>query len=1038
MFAARSSTYDSSARGPDPGGRRSRGSRGILVALLAGLAAFAMPTASAFGEGSVDFNTGPGDGNRQGLSVANASGAGTNRSPLSVYAQPGETIQMASSQMGLGGANIRVFAPGADPTTATPLFDCVASQPGSGRIDSRSEELAGPLPNAGGYDACDFVVPAGGGGSYTVIMYGVSSDNGGPGTVDVPNTGAGQGYNASMWDVTIRDAGGAVQPGRLFAPQLQLRTVAERDIGSGAQAYVYTKTGYEYQVNFYQHAGANWIMTADDKGVIDSITGERIFASFACGNDLPTNNECQYSNARTATDFATTPTVATGTYPIFLNRVDPLVISGPGGLAQTTGYTATPISPASNPLANPAFTGSAGQTGATNQGSGGTISFTSPTAMERLGYTVLIDTNRDGTFGNGSDFVDDNSELAASGANAFAWNGRDGAGAVPACGDYQYQVRSSLSEVHFTMVDVEESGGTRIERLTLPTDPILGPPLAANYNNVDPYKPGTYVVTDGIPAVATDEISGPGFNAWDNISGNTDYIDTWTQLPEVQTSGTLRLLCSDPQVIKTATPSPAVPGEDLTFRLEVKNNGPDAATNVVATDDLPDTVTFKSASQGCAEAGSVVTCTVASLAAGATQTFEIVVAVPSDIAECIDNTATLTSTGPPDTNTANNTSTICVPTKGKSNVSITKVASATTVPTGGQVMYTLVVKNNGPSDDPGVKVTDALPAGLTLAAAKPSQGTCTTANNTAACELGALKKGGSAQVLVTVNVTATSGCIPNTARVQGAHEDPDPADNEASAQVCVELPPTPPAVFDLEVDKRASVTRPVVGQRVTYTVVVTNNGPDAAPAAKLTDTYNNRATVVSVSTTAGSCTKAMPITCELGRIESGASVTVTVVIKPRVSGRARNAASATSCCGTDKVPDNNMDTVDIRVRKVALKVTKVASSASVQAGSTLNYRIRVRNPSKGEARNVKVCDRLPSGLRFVSSSPKAKRSGGQRCWTIKSLKAGKSRTYRVTVRTAKGANGRKVNRASISSPSIKPAIARRPVQVRGAQPGVTG
>jgi uncharacterized repeat protein (TIGR01451 family) len=388
-----------------------------------------------------------------------------------------------------------------------------------------------------------------------------------------------------------------------------------------------------------------------------------------------------------------------------------------------------------------------------------------------------------------------------------------------------------------------------------------------------------------------------------------------------------------------------------------------------------------------------------------------------------------------DPDTSNNSSTICTPIRGRSNVAITKAASSATVASGGQVMYTLVVRNNGPSDDPGVTVTDPLAAGLALVSANPSQGSCTTTNNVVSCDMGALRDGGSAQVLVTANVTATSGCILNTARVQGSHVDPNADNNQASAQTCVDPPPDPR--FDLDVDKRASTGRVVVGQRLTYTIVVRNNGPNAAPNAKVTDTFNSRATVVSVSTTAGSCTKKIPITCELGTIAAGDSVTITVVIKPRVSGRARNAASATGD-GTDTTPDNNMDTVDKTVRKVTLKVTKVASSTSVQAGDTLNYRIRVSNPSKGEARNAKVCDRPPSGMSFVNSTPKAKRSRGQRCWTVKSLKAGKSRTFRVTMRMADGANGRKVNRATVNAADAKAATARSPVRVRGVATPVTG
>jgi uncharacterized repeat protein (TIGR01451 family) len=485
---------------------------------------------------------------------------------------------------------------------------------------------------------------------------------------------------------------------------------------------------------------------------------------------------------------------------------------------------------------------------------------------------------------------------------------------------------------------------------------------------------------------------------------------------------------------KSAAPSPVVPGEDVTFSLKVTNNGPSTAVAQSITDDLPDEVTFSSASPGCNEASGTVTCAAGDLAAGASQTFTITARVASSLNECLRNTAT-TAGSTFDPNTSNNSSTICTPIEGRSNIAITKAASAATVSPGGQVMYTLVVRNNGPSDDPGVLVSDPLNAGLALVSAQPSQGTCTTTNNVVACDLGALRDGGSAQVLVTANVTATSGCIPNTARVQGSHEDPNADNNQASAQVCVE-PPVDPR-FDLAVSKRASSGRVVVGQRVTYTIVVTNNGPDAAPNAKITDTFNKPATLVSVSTPQGTCTERIPITCELGTIAARASVRITVVIKPRVSGRARNAASATGD-GTDTTPDNNIDTVDKTVRKVPLRISKVAASTSVQAGGTVNYRIRVSNPSKGEARNVKVCDRPASGMSFVSSTPKAKRSRGQRCWTIKSLKAGKSRTFRVTMRMADGANGRKVNRATVNGADAKAATARRPIQVRGVATPVTG
>ena len=111
----------------------------------------------------------------------------------------------------------------------------------------------------------------------------------------------------------------------------------------------------------------------------------------------------------------------------------------------------------------------------------------------------------------------------------------------------------------------------------------------------------------------------------------------------------------------------------------------------------------------------------------------------------------------------------------------------------------------------------------------------------------------------------------------------------------------------------------------------------------------------------------------------------------------------------------------------------------MRGGDTVRYRIRVQNPTRGEARDVRVCDRLPSGLRFISSSPRSARQGSQRCWTIKLLRAGQRRTFTVTVQAAKGAHGRRANTVTAVSPDAsRTARARANVRILGASTPVTG
>src|SRR6185503_18633702 len=77
---------------------------------------------------------------------------------------------------------------------------------------------------------------------------------------------------------------------------------------------------------------------------------------------------------------------------------------------------------------------------------------------------------------------------------------------------------------------------------------------------------------------------------------------------------------ADVSVTQTAAPNPVKKGKPVTFTVTVRNGGPDAASGVSLSDTLPSGPTYKSAttSQGtCTRASSTVSCTIGSLASGA-------------------------------------------------------------------------------------------------------------------------------------------------------------------------------------------------------------------------------------------------------------------------------------------------------------------------------------------------------------------------------------------------------------------------------------
>lgn len=70
-------------------------------------------------------------------------------------------------------------------------------------------------------------------------------------------------------------------------------------------------------------------------------------------------------------------------------------------------------------------------------------------------------------------------------------------------------------------------------------------------------------------------------------------------------------------------PTQATAGSSGTYSITITNSGPLSATDLVLTDTLPPNATFVSATSGCTDSGTTVTCDISSLAANATLTITI-------------------------------------------------------------------------------------------------------------------------------------------------------------------------------------------------------------------------------------------------------------------------------------------------------------------------------------------------------------------------------------------------------------------------------
>jgi uncharacterized repeat protein (TIGR01451 family) len=113
---------------------------------------------------------------------------------------------------------------------------------------------------------------------------------------------------------------------------------------------------------------------------------------------------------------------------------------------------------------------------------------------------------------------------------------------------------------------------------------------------------------------------------------------------------------------------------------------------------------------------------------------------------------------------------------------------------------------------------------------------------------------------------------------------------------------------DLSVTKTDSADPVSRGSTLTCTIVVTNQGLETATDVLLTDALSKDVRFVSVTSAAGSCSQSDgTVTCTLGNISSGGSVTVTIDVTARKRVTVINTVQV-STSSPDPNSANNTDT----------------------------------------------------------------------------------------------------------------------------------
>ncbi|MFN0086714.1 MAG: hypothetical protein ACKVX9_15095, partial [Blastocatellia bacterium] len=411
---------------------------------------------------------------------------------------------------------------------------------------------------------------------------------------------------------------------------------------------------------------------------------------------------------------------------------------------------------------------------------------------------------------------------------------------------------------------------------------------------------------------------------------------------------------ADLTISKTGTPTSVVAGNNITYTINIENTGPSRALNVALTDTFPANTTFVSSNgtgilAGCS-GGTSLSCPTSNLDAGATASLTIVLRVNPDAAAgvgALSNTANLAWTDTDaDVDTAASTFTSDV--TRSTDISISKDDSPDAVTAGRDIIYTIKVKNNGPSTAAtgAVTVTDAAPAN-TADVSVSGTGVFSACNTPAALHAGCANAGGPMQpgeeatitYQVTVNASAPIGFITNIASVTAA-EDGNNTNNQATRQTAV----GPNA--DLQLTKTASPASVIAGDPggiITYTISYTNSGPSDAQGVVISDTVAANLIPVGTITAAGltcngaTATAGVQFTCSPtagGVLTPGSSGTITYQVRVPANVPAgalitnlANIASTGASATPDPNTSNNTQapTSTLVVANADLAITKTDS-----------------------------------------------------------------------------------------------------------------
>ena len=1009
----------------------------LLRAVSAVLVAFALTAAPVRADGSRELtNSGGARPYLEALAGLDVTSGIPRDNRIYVWTQPGETLLVASSAVGVGAGGIELTRPDGTVVRVRDLPACWndaangTARAVRGRIVNVGQEVAGPSGStnsqAGGYNACEVAVGAGQGGIWRVHYTAPQSTSRNPPPIAARASWSQPDniHAISAWDVTVRNAAGANVLGRAWARYLPINTGNYTYTSGGntvlagisSTLYAITRDGYRWTVDHNGLVPFGAIIMATRRGFIDAATGDKGYTSVtladlqgANGNPpaytFKSPEQFDVDGAETTHKLFFAPLAADlpATDRVFFNgqtRTDWIFNRSPKQGGQVTSYR---------------FVGADGVEGQVDPSKGGRFEF--QTDGEGA-YTIRIDRDRDPSTGPNGFEVNLLRGQAGEGANTVPWDGRDENGDAIAPGLYEFEVGfvPRRGEIHFPYFDAElNPDGIILTRTNGP----LAPDRVVYWD--DRRLGGTASLTGTDSQNGAHRWGDTNSNNLGNEFGNEVGIDTWAYVDyaEVFEETAVRSASVDLGVDVIRRTDPVGLGGPVTYDIVVTNNGPDAAPLARLTDafpaeltgvtwscavttDAPGPVANRCAPGSASAAGAGDIAQDIALNPGAALTFTVQ-ATHDGSAGAVQNQATVAVRDAQDTVPANDTDADTFTPSTEADLRLAVSVDDAAPEIGDTVTFTVDVTNDGPSASTGFTASAALTGDLAYAGFQSADGTFDGATFTVA----SLAPGETATLQITATV---SGPNPGTLASQiltASEPDSDSTPNNGVAtEDDQDAATVTPARPDLELSVAVDEPAPALGTDVTFTITLDNASAEAGATGVDVDAFLPPGyTFVSASTATGGYNDVSE-TWSVGSVAAGgqavltitatANTTDAVTFGPEVSAQDQPDLDSTPGDATG----DDADSVPLQAFAPDLALAVSVDDDQPGVGDVVTFTLDLTSENAADASGVGVSALLPAGLELVSATP-SQGTYTNGTWSVGSVAGGGSvqLVIEATVRT---------------------------------------